>query len=146
MASWLTRRERESSLTPLLKEMDRMLSEWNWPRTFDVEKATPPIEVTESDNDIVVRAQVPGMKKEDLQVEILDGSLNLRGEVRETKEEKEKSFYRSEFHYGSFSRTVPLPSGVDTAKATAKLTEGVLELRIPKTDEARKRTRRIQIA
>lgn len=142
----LARRDSESPLTPLRREIERMFDDWTWPRSLDFEPLSPPIELTESDDEVVVRAQVPGLKKDDLEIELIDGGLTIRGETRDTKEEKKKSFYRSEFRYGRFSRTIPLPSGVDATKAKAKLDSGVLELHVPKTEEAKKHTRRIAIS
>ena len=140
-----TRRGSDSLVRPFLREMERLNEDWPGSRIRDLEPSAPPIELSETDDEVVLRAQVPGMKKEDLDVRVLDGSVSIRGEAKETKEESKEGLYRSEFRYGGFSRTVSLPPGVDVGRAEAKLESGVLELRLPKTEEARKSARRIEI-
>ena len=104
---------------------------------------TPDVEMFRRDNAIVVRADVPGMTKNDLTIEVTDGQLVLRGERKQEKEEKKEGYYRAERTYGAFYRTLPLPEGVklDDAKATIK--DGVLEVTVPapaKVVEEKKRT------
>jgi HSP20 family protein len=117
-----------------------------WPSLTE-EEATfmPAVEVAESDDEVVVKAQVPGMKREDIQVELYDGSLSIKGEAKEEKEEKKKSYYRREFSYGRFARRISLPSGVDAGKASAELKDGVLNVRMPKTEESRKKSVKLQV-
>jgi HSP20 family protein len=118
-----------------------------WPSWTDEEEGSfvPALEVSESDEEVSIKAQVPGMKREDIQVELADGSLLIKGEAKEEKEEKKKSYYRREFSYGQFARRVALPSGVDPGKASAELKDGVLNVRVPKTDEARKQSVKLAI-
>jgi HSP20 family protein len=137
--------------------MERMFDEmgrWRWPSWMarwpswtDEEEGSfvPALEVSESDEEVSIKAQVPGMKREDIQVELADGSLLIKGEAKEEKEEKKKSYYRREFSYGQFARRVALPSGVDPGKASAELKDGVLNVRVPKTDEARKQSVKLAI-
>lgn len=105
----------------------------------------PDIEVFETAEELVLRADLPGLKREDIKVEIADGELTIAGERKIEKEEKEKDFYRSERSYGTFARSITLPEGakVDLAKAAVK--DGVLEVKMPlaKIEPAR---RRIEIA
>jgi HSP20 family protein len=143
------KQEPETAVTPFRREMESLLGDWRWPRLSDFWEtelmSTPRIELSETDDEVVIRAQVPGIEKDDLDIEVLDGSLNIRGETRQREEEKKRSLYRSEFRYGAFSRTIPLPTGVEPSKAEAKLESGVLELHVPKADEAKKHARRIAI-
>jgi HSP20 family protein len=137
--------------------MERMfddLGRWRWPAWMErwpslteEEEVSfmPAVEVGESDDEVFVKAQVPGMKREDIQVELSDGSLTIKGEAKEEKEEKKKSYYRREFSYGQFARRVSLPSGVDTGKATAELHDGVLNVRLPKTEESKKKSVRLPV-
>lgn len=106
---------------------------------------TPDVEMFRRDNALVVRADVPGMTKEDLTIELTDGQLVLRGERKQEKEEKKEGYYRAERTFGAFYRTLPLPEGtrVDEAKATIK--DGVLEVIVPTTKiEEVKRTLAIE--
>lgn len=91
----------------------------------------PQIEVFEKDNRLVTKVDLPGMKKEDVKVEVTDGHLTISGERKsEVKEEKDR-FYRSERQYGSFYRTVPLPAGAKLEDVKATFAEGVLEVSVP---------------
>jgi HSP20 family protein len=102
---------------------------------------TPDVEMFRRDNAIVIRADVPGMKKEDFTVEIADGQIVLRGERKQEKEEKKDGYYRAERTYGSFLRTLALPEGVKVEEAKAALHDGVLEVTVPTTKvEEKKRT------
>ena len=91
----------------------------------------PDVEVLERGNDFVVRADVPGMKKDEIAIEFTDRELTLKGERKREKEEKGDNFYRSEREYGSFYRTIPLPEGVKLDDAKAVVKDGVLEVQIP---------------
>jgi HSP20 family protein len=94
----------------------------------------PAIEVAETPAAVIVKAQVPGVSKEDLQVNVTDNALTLKGEVQEDKTTEEKNYHRREFHYGAFSRTITLPTTVQAEHATAQLKDGVLEVTIPKRE------------
>lgn len=101
----------------------------------------PQIEVLKSNGDLMVKADLPGLTKDDVKVELTDEVLTISGERKEEKEEKREGFYRSERNYGRFFRQIPLPEGAKTDKANAVFTHGVLEVKIPvaKTDtQARK--------
>jgi HSP20 family protein len=106
---------------------------------------TPDVEMFRRDNTIVVRADVPGMKREDVSVEIADGQVVLRGERKQEKEEKKDGYYRAERTYGSFYRTLTLPEGVTVDAAKATLKDGVLEVTLPTSKvEDKKRTLAIE--
>jgi HSP20 family protein len=92
---------------------------------------TPRIEVFEKDNRLVTRVDLPGMKKEDVKVEVADGQLAISGTRTRETEEKQDQFYRSEREYGSFYRAVPLPEGVGLDDVKATYNNGVLEVSIP---------------
>ncbi|HYX25644.1 MAG TPA: Hsp20/alpha crystallin family protein [Thermoanaerobaculia bacterium] len=91
----------------------------------------PKVDVFTKDNQLVVKAELPGLKKEDVFVTLEDGNLVLKGERKEEKEVKEENFYRMERSYGSFYRRLPLSFKVDPAKIAAKFTDGVLEVLVP---------------
>jgi HSP20 family protein len=102
---------------------------------------SPALEMVEEEGRLVVRADVPGMKPDDLKVEVTSHELTIQGERRAEKTETERAFYRTERSYGSFFRSVSLPESVDTDGATATVTDGVLEIIMPiaTTETARRR-------
>lgn len=104
----------------------------------------PQIEILKSNGDLMVKADLPGLTKEDVKVEMTEDALMISGERKEETEEKREDFYRTERNYGRFFRRIPLPEGAHTDKANAVFTNGVLEVKIP---VARKepRTRKLEI-
>lgn len=106
---------------------------------------SPQIEVSERDNQFVVCADLPGLKKEDIRVEFSDGALTIQGERRQEQEDTRGGYRRSERSYGRFYRSVPLPAGVDPEGATATFTDGVLKVVMPMPARAGRRVRRIEI-
>lgn len=101
----------------------------------------PPIEVAETDQDVVIRAALPGIKPDDINVEIVGNTLMISGESRRETRQEEKKFHRTEFQYGRFVRRVPLPEYVQGENCQADFKNGVLELRVP----VMKERKRIQI-
>ena len=95
----------------------------------------PAAEVAESDGEVTVKMEVPGVEKDQLQLTVADDRLTVRGEMRKESEEKRKNYNRQEIRYGAFQRSVPLPMEVDAAKANAKLKNGMLEITLPKTKQ-----------
>jgi HSP20 family protein len=104
----------------------------------------PPVEILQNNGQLVVRADLPGMKKDDVKVELTDNMLTISGERKQEKEEKHEGFYRSERSYGSFYRQLPLPEGVKTENAHAVFHNGVLEITMPAPKEA-SHTRKLEI-
>ncbi len=97
----------------------------------------PAVDIYETDNDVVVKAELPGVKKDEIGVEVKAGVLTLRGERKFEKEVKEENYHRVERSYGSFLRAFTLPTSVEEDKVSAKLAEGVLEIHLPKKAEAK---------
>lgn len=106
---------------------------------------TPQVEVTQRDDRLIVRADLPGVKKEDVHVDVENDMLTIRGERRDEREEKEKGYYRSERSYGSFYRTMALPEGVNPDACEAAYKDGVLEITIPTPKQEERKGRRIEI-
>jgi HSP20 family protein len=104
----------------------------------------PRMDVYEKDNTIVFKAELPGLKKDDVQVELEGEDLIIRGESKAENEVKEGDYYRSERSFGSFYRRMPLPSGV-TEQIQASLKDGVLEVSVPKPTETKSETRKIAV-
>jgi len=103
----------------------------------------PRVDIQETDKNFVILAEIPGISKDDVKVDITEGVLSIRGERKQEKEEKGKKFHRIERVYGSFKRSFSLPDNVDESKIKASFKDGVLDLSIPKTPE--KETRAIDI-
>jgi HSP20 family protein len=101
--------------------------------------------VHDSKDNLVVRADLPGLKKEDIEVSIQDGILVIRGEKKEEAERKGNGAVRTERFYGSFHRAVSLPAAVDDAKVKASYKNGVLELTLPKKEEAKPKQIKIDL-
>jgi HSP20 family protein len=140
-------------LRQMTSELDRAFDAWpafRWPgfaRLAESRAAAwlPRIDVFEKDNRLVTRVDLPGMKKEDVSVEVSDGQLTLSGERKRETEEKDKDIYRSEREYGSFCRSVPLPAGVKLEDVKATFADGVLEVSVPVPAKAQAPARKIQI-
>jgi HSP20 family protein len=115
------------------------------PFTAAAIKWAPRMDVYEKDNAIVIEAELPGLKKEDVQVEVEGEDLVIRGESKAESEAKEEDYYRSERSYGSFYRRMPLPAGVTPEQIQAHLKDGVLEVRVPKPAEPKAETRKIEV-
>ena len=91
----------------------------------------PQTEMFERDNQLIIRADLPGLTKDDVNVDIENNRVTIRGERRSEHKEEEKGYYRTERSYGSFYRSLPLPEGVDADKAAANFNNGVLEITMP---------------
>ena len=105
----------------------------------------PAIEVVDCDDTYRITAELPGMTAENIDIKLSDGSLTIRGEKSEEKKEEKENYLLSERRYGTFSRTLPLPSGVNSEHIDAHLSNGVLTVTLPKTAEAKQKERRIQV-
>jgi HSP20 family protein len=140
-------------LRQMTSELDRAFEAWpsvRWPSFGQFARSdsatwSPKIDVFERDNRLVTRVDLPGMKKEDVSVEVTDGHLALSGERKHEKEEKKDNFYRSEREYGSFYRAVPLPDGVKLDDVKATFSDGVLEVSVPLPAKPESTVRKVQI-
>ncbi|WP_457639811.1 Hsp20/alpha crystallin family protein [Persephonella sp.] len=95
----------------------------------------PRVDIYEKDNKLVIEAEIPGAKKEDVEVKIKDNAVVIKGEVKREEEEKDKTYYRSERFYGVFERVIPLPVEVKVEEAKASFENGILKIEIPKVSE-----------
>jgi len=140
------------SLHPF-EEMDRMFENllargWMRPLHWDIpsfedfhttfEDRVPHVDVIDRKQEVVIRAEVPGGEKRDLDVSMTDSAVTIKGTTSQEKKEEKEDYYRSEITKGSFSRTVALPENVDGSKAKATFTDGVLELTVPKVKESKR--------
>ena len=142
-----------SMMRRLSDELDRaMASAFGFPPSWGAESGmgeltgwSPQIEIREEGKDMVVCADLPGVKKDDIKVEVTDQGILIHGERKQEHEEKHKGFYRSERSYGWFSRMVPIPEGVDAEKIEAQYKDGVLQVRVPIPESQRARQKEIPI-
>lgn len=106
---------------------------------------SPRVDVSETDKEIKVSAELPGMDEKDIAVEMDDAAVTIRGERKVEKEDKGKNWYTREQSYGAFHRIVPLPTSVDGEKANAKFKNGVLTIMVPKREEEQAKRKAIKI-
>jgi HSP20 family protein len=102
--------------------------------------ASPAIDMYQTENEVVVKASIPGMKTEDVQINITGDVLTLHGEVKQEEERKDKAWHIREQRFGSFERSIALPTTVKTDKAEAVFENGVLTITLPKADEVKPKT------
>jgi HSP20 family protein len=140
-----------SSLTLFIKKMNRVFKDFS--KGFALEpfgKRTgaafePKVNISESEKEVVVSAELPGIDGKDIDVSLSKDELTIQGEKREEKEEEKKSYYRMERLYGSFKRTLPLPCEVKDDKVEAQFKNGVLIITLPKEAEAIKEAKKITV-
>jgi len=121
---------------------------WEWPEWGNLgapfEGRTPKVDVIERDEDILVRAELPGVDKKDLDISVTDNTLTIKASTRTEEEKEEGEYHRHEIVTGSFSRSILLPAEVDGDKAKASFKDGLLELTIPRVAKAKRR--KIEVA
>jgi HSP20 family protein len=141
-----------SGITPW-EQMERLMDEflpgrwmhrWGAPAWDDLmpgmRAPSPSVDVLDRDDEVVVKAEIPGVRKEDVELSVTDNTLTISGETQHEEKEEEENYSRREIRRGAFSRTVTLPAAVDTDKATAKFEDGMLVVSMPKvTKTSRKR-------
>jgi len=146
----------DMGLTGWERDMDQMLEDFfgrrtrpwwpeRWSRGGELDVRIPAVDVFEEKDDIVVKAELPGMEKENIEVNLADHSLTIKGEKKKEEEVKEENYYRSERSYGSFMRTVDLPKDVRADKIKAAFKNGILEVRMPKTEEAKAKEIKVKV-
>jgi len=132
-------------MVSLQKAMDRLFeTSLVRPVLPTVFGASPALDMYETDNEVVVKATVPGVKPEDIQVTVTGNTLTIKGEVKAEEDVKRRSYVYRERRYGEFVRSIGLPGGVEADKATAEFEHGVLTLKIPKAESAKPKTVQVQ--
>jgi len=106
---------------------------------------SPPVELFERGGNLVVRAELPGLKRDEIKVELTDDSVIIEGERKQEHEEKNEGYYRSERRYGQFFRSVPLPDGINPATAKASFRDGVLEISLEAPEQIKRRRHKVEI-
>ena len=164
MAEKAEARDREKQMTPAasggvtsapvgrvpspLEEFERMFDDFfgrGWLRPLRAghpgwpEMRAPRVDIVDRESELLVRAEIPGVKREDLDVSVSDNAVTIKGTTAREARDDEGDFYRCEIARGAFSRTVALPADVDAGAARAEFRDGVLELTLPKTRQSRRR-------
>lgn len=120
---------------------------WEWPSWDEVAAPfagrMPKVDVIDRDGEIVVRAEVPGISKDDLDVSVSDNAVTIKGETKREQKEEKGDYYRCEISTGSFARTVALPDYVNPDAAKAQFRDGILELTLPKVEKSKRRSIRV---
>ena len=118
----------------------------NGKETMIVADWTPSVDISETEGEYQIKAEIPDVKKEDVKVTLEDGVLTIQGERKHEKEEKGKRYHRIERSYGSFVRTFSLPDVIDEEKVRAEFKEGVLNLSLPKSEKAKPKAIDVKVA
>ncbi|MDI6765142.1 MAG: Hsp20/alpha crystallin family protein [Thermodesulfobacteriota bacterium] len=142
-------------LSPL-REFERMRRDMDrlWDSFFEerprrkieeVAEWLPSLDVSETKNDLVVKAELPGMDPKDIDISLNEGILTIKGERKQEKEEKEENYHLIERSYGSFTRSFRLPREVKSEKISASYKDGVLKVTLPKSEEAKKKEIKVKV-
>lgn len=142
----ITRWDPFDDLVALRDAFGRMLGDTSWRTGLSgIGNWRPSVDMYETNDDVVVRADLPGVDRDNLEVTVTDNSLTIKGESKREHEMESGSVFRRERAYGQFMRTLPISAGIKADEAKASFNHGVLEIVIPKTEESKVRTRRIEI-
>jgi HSP20 family protein len=145
----LLRRGEPDILMRPFDEMRRMMQDFwlspfvepgAWSETFN-----PSVDVREEDDEVIVSAELPGIDQKDVDVEVTQDSVRIAGEKKHEAEKHERGYYRRESVYGSFNRVIDLPAPIDEAKAEAQFSKGVLTIKLPKSEQAKAKRRKVQV-
>jgi HSP20 family protein len=128
---------------PFSREIDRVFDAF-FGQTETGRRWVPAVDLVEAEDHFVLKADLPGLTESDVNIEVQDGTLTISGERKAEHERDERGWYRIERSFGSFSRSLTLPDGVDADRIAASFEHGVLEVRIPKPEE--RKPRRIEIS
>ena len=109
-----------------------------------IDVRAPRLDVVERDGEVVVKAEIPGVNKEDVRITVSGNRLTIKGETKREEKEEKGDYYRCEISRGAFSRTVTLPTEVDETKAKAEMKDGMLEITLPKVEQTKKSEIKIQ--
>jgi len=105
----------------------------------------PRVDITEEDNNVVVAAELPGLDQKDIDVTVTRDSLRIAGQKHHEEKEEERGYYRHEISCGSFDRIIDLPTEVDEEKAEAEFSKGVLKVKLPKSEQAKPKHKKIKV-
>lgn len=138
---WGPFKEMEKEMEELSNRFSRLLTRWPFREegvgeALTVSEWSPVVDISETDSEFLIKAEIPGVDKKDVKVTVQDGVLTIQGERKREKEEKGRRFHRLERSYGAFMRTFDLPEDVDQDKLKAEFKDGMLYVHLPKTEKA----------
>jgi HSP20 family protein len=129
---------------PFTRDVDRLFDAFFGADRDQSRRWVPPVDLVEAEDHFLLKADLPGLTEQDVSIEVQDGTLTISGERRAEHESNERGWYRIERSFGSFSRSLTLPDGVNADAITARFENGVLEVSIPKPEE--RKPRRVEIS
>ncbi len=135
-------------LDRLQRRFNRLFEEFSLPTWTEEEQwmTTPRAELTQTDQEVLLKLEVPGMKAEDLNIEVSKDSISISGERKQEHREEKEGVTRTEFHYGKFHRVIPLPVKIDNTNTTAEYKDGILNLKLPKAEEEKNKVVKVQLS
>lgn len=135
-------------LASLRESMDKLFEEFftRRPHGQALTAWQPAVEVFETDSDVVIRAELPGIDPKNVDITVTNDTLTLKGEARAEHEEKSRNYVQRELRYGAFIRTLALPDGVKGDLAKASYKNGILEIRVPKSERAKPKSVKVEVA
>ena len=145
IAPWRPFRDMERMRREMDRLWDSFFEERPRRKVEEVGEWLPSLDVSETKNDLVVKAELPGIDPKDIDISLSDCVLTIKGEKKQGKEEKEENYHLIERSYGSFTRSVRLPGDVQSDKITASYKNGVLRVTLPKSEEAKKKEIKIKV-
>jgi HSP20 family protein len=147
-----TGKDIDHPFSSLQREMNSVFD--NFFRGFDVAPRgfaaavgsfSPSVDVKENDKEFIIKAELPGVEEKDIDVNVTNDSVTIKGEKKEEKEDKDKNYYYMERSYGSFCRVIPLETEIESGKAEARFKNGILDIKIPKSQSAKAKGTKVSI-
>ena len=145
LMQWDPFRELEEVSDRLNRMFARPATRTNGKETMTVANWAPTVDISETDGEYQIKAEIPDVRKEDVKVTVEDGVLTIQGERKQEKEEKGKRYHRIERSYGSFVRSFSLPDVIDEEKVKAEFKDGVLSLHLPKSEKAKPKAIEVKV-
>ena len=150
MANEVVRWEPFSEMVSLRDAVNRLFEDSfirpnSWPQPFDGGTWTLPVDIVETKDNVIVKVSAPGVKPEDMDISVIGDALTLKGELKSEERFEEGNYVRKERRYGSFQRTLTLPTSVVADRANAEFENGVLTLTLPKADEAKPKSIKVNL-
>ncbi|BAT72247.1 HSP20 family protein [Thermosulfidibacter takaii ABI70S6] len=144
---WLPGRELDRFRREIDRMFDEFFSEERFPALFGTQEGFvfPALDVYDEDDKIIVKAELPGVSKDDIEIVVRDNELTIKGEKKKEEEVKEENYYYSERSFGKFVRTIRLPVEIKADEVKARFKNGILEIELPKVEEARPKEIKVQV-